>query len=373
MTCRSFQCFLYGLRSGAALVVALLACGVAYAQLPASQRPPSPQDQFRQPASTPLGEPVTPSIVIAPNEDYYIQPGDVVEVQVQMAPELSNNFRVTAAGTFYMPYLGYVTAQQRTPEKLAAEITEKLRGRYLKNPNVRVTVKQIYSHTFFIQGAVRRPGVYQIEGRPTLLELITVGGGLSENHGSTAFIIHKIKARPEAEAAGQKAQSVSPPAATQAEGQAGAEPEAEPLHYELIKASIAGLLKGRFDQNIRIEPGDIVNIPPTDVFFVAGEVRQPGSFPLKDGTTLRQAVSLAQGTTFNAQAARGVIFREDVASGKRTEIKVDIAAVMSGKQEDVVISPNDIIIIPNSRMKTVSSALITAFGLSAARIPYRGL
>ena len=41
-----------------------------------------------------------------------------------------------------------------------------------------------------------------------------------------------------------------------------------------------------------LEPGDTVNIPPTDVFFVAGEVNQPGSFPLKDGTTLRQAISL---------------------------------------------------------------------------------
>jgi polysaccharide biosynthesis/export protein len=348
---------------GAIPLVALLLAGTALAQPPVTRTPP--QDQFRPPASSPGGEPVVPAIVVSPDEDYRIESGDVIEVQVQMAPELSNSYRVTAAGTFYMPYLGYVAARQRTPEQLGAEISDRLRGKYLKNPSVRVLVRQIHSHSFFIQGAVRRPGVYQIEGRPTLLELITVGGGLGENHGSTAFILHKVK-KPGGAEADAPAQATSAPPASPA-----AAPDNE-VHYELIKVSIAGLLKGRFDQNVRVEPGDIVNIPPTDVFFVAGEVRQPGSFPLKDGTTLRQAVSLAQGPTFNAQAARGVIFREDVATGKRTEIKVDIAAVMSGKQEDLVINPNDIIIVPNSRMKTVGGALLTAFGLNAARLPYRG-
>jgi protein involved in polysaccharide export with SLBB domain len=114
-----------------------------------------------------------------------------------------------------------------------------------------------------------------------------------------------------------------------------------------------------------------VNIPTTDVFFVAGEVKSPGSFPQKEGTTLRQAISLAQGMTFNAQGSKGTIFREEPDTGNRKEIKVDIGAVMSGKANDVPIMANDIIIVPNSQLKTVSSALVTAFGLSAVRMPGR--
>ena len=106
-----------------------------------------------------------------------------------------------------------------------------------------------------------------------------------------------------------------------------------------------------------------MNIPPSDVFFVAGEVNKPGSFVLKDGTSLRQAVSLAQGTTMNAAGDRAVIFREGP-TGKREELKVDVAAVMSGKKPDVPILANDIVMVPNSRMKSVGNAMLKAFGLS---------
>jgi protein involved in polysaccharide export with SLBB domain len=138
----------------------------------------------------------------------------------------------------------------------------------------------------------------------------------------------------------------------------------------LLKVNINGLLRGDFDQNMFVEPGDIVNIPPTDVFFVAGEVNGPGSFPLKEGTTLRQAISLAQGTTFEAAKSRAVIFREDQ-TGKRQEIQIDLNAVMSGKKEDVPIAANDVIIVPNSRFKSVGGALLRAFGVNSARVPYR--
>src|SRR5262249_18282981 len=121
-----------------------------------------------------------------------------------------------------------------------------------------------------------------------------------------------------------------------------------------------------FGQNLIIQPGDIINIPTGDVFFVAGEVRSPGSFPLKDGTTLRQAVSMAQGMTFRAKPNIGIIFREDPVTAKRQEIRVDIAEVMSGKKEDLPIVANDIIIVPNSRFKSVTQTLLSAFGANAA-------
>src|SRR6185295_15536121 len=110
-------------------------------------------------------------------------------------------------------------------------------------------------------------------------------------------------------------------------------PEETPK-YELKSSNIIGLLKGRFDQDVLLEPGDIINIPASDVFFVAGEVNAPGSFALKEGTTLRQAISLAQGTNFKAALGKGVIFREN-ASGKQEEVHVDIGAVMSGKKQDI--------------------------------------
>jgi polysaccharide export outer membrane protein len=302
------------------------------------------------------------AVVVASDEEYRISRTDVIEVQVEHAPELSGMFRVNSSGAVLVPHIGRVTALDKTTEELANAIADQLRGRYLKNPQVAVNVVQYNSHAFFVQGSVRIPGLYHIEGRPSLLKLITIAGGLTETHGSSAFVIREIRGRTSPADAAPSTEGDRDP-------RAGA-PSIEPK-YEMTKYNIAGLLKGSFDQNAIIEPGDVVNIPATDIFFVAGEVRAPGQFPLKDGTTLRQAISLAQGTTFKAALGRGLIFREDPVTGTRKEIVVNIGAVMKGAKEDVPVMANDVIIVPNSRFKVVSGVLLDAYGLYAVRYPLR--
>jgi polysaccharide export outer membrane protein len=293
-------------------------------------------------------------------EDYRIGVNDVLDIKIENAPELTGEYRVTAGGSFLMPYLGRVAAQHKTPEQLAQQISDGLRGDYLRDPKVVVKVKEYNSRAFFIHGSVRNPGVYQSEGRPSLLELITLANGLTEHHGSTAFIIRR--SRPAAPTPPQPINGPIPAPEAGAEGGDGP-------HYELKSVNVNSLLKGQFDQDTYLEPGDIVNIPPADVFFVAGEVNQPGSFPLKEGTTVRQAIALAQGMKFNAASSRCIIFRE-AKDGKREEVSADIAAMMGGKKEDLVVRANDIIIVPNSRSKSVGSALLRAFGLSTVtRLP----
>jgi len=131
------------------------------------------------------------------------------------------------------------------------------------------------------------------------------------------------------------------------------------------KADLSRLLRGEFRENIRIEPGDIIQIPPSDVFFVAGEVRAAGSFPLKEGMTLRQAISLAQNTNPTAAPSKAVIFRED-GSKEKKQVPVDITAVMRGRQPDVEIMANDIIVVPNSKAKSIYVPVLNSFGVNIA-------
>jgi polysaccharide export outer membrane protein len=331
----------------------------------------------RAPSRPPEGQGVTGAVVDA-REDYRINPGDVIDVYVDRAPELSGLRRVAASGKIRMAYLGPVTAHGKTADELAGFIADSLRDRYLKNPRVTVTVEQINSHTFFIQGAVNRPGAYQIEGRPSLLTLVTLAGGLTENHGSTAFIIREAR-RPKSDgpdADEPRALSISRPESgaavpsSQSPSQSGdrdQEPEGRE-GYELIKVSINGLFRGDFDKNLRLDPRSVVHISQAEVFFVGGDVNAPGSFQFKEGATLRQAITLARGMKPTAASGRAIIFREDPGAGKRQEIKVDAGKIMNGEQEDVVISANDIVIIPNSKSKAVSGALLSAFGFSPWRI-----
>jgi polysaccharide export outer membrane protein len=353
-----------------ALVVGTLCASTINAQ----QRRGEPQQEQSATQSS-ASEPGNARILAGADKDYRISAGDVIQLQIEDAPELSYYYRVNSSGYIEMPVLGPVEAQKKTTFELGKLIAKGLREQeYLNTPNVLVTVKQYTSQTFFIQGSVRNPGIYQTEGRPSLLTMIGLAGGLTGDHGSAVFILRPSKTKKsglEADNLMSSLQDQTPASdqstQTQASGSAST-PTADP-DYELIKVNIGALFKGQFDQ--RVEPGDIINIPRADVFFVAGEVKTPGSFPLKDGTTLRQAVSLAQGMTFSAKAAQGVIFREDPTLGSRREIKVDISAVMSGKKEDIPVLANDVIIIPNSRTKSIGGMLLQALGVNSARLPVR--
>jgi protein involved in polysaccharide export with SLBB domain len=167
------------------ILLCVLALGPAMGDLMDCQA----QEGVRRAPGKPPNGPDVIGAVADVSEDYRINPGDVIEIQVDRAPELSGMRRVTASGKIRLQYLGPVTANGKTADELAGFIADSLRGRYLKNPRVTVTIEQMNSHTFFIQGAVNRPGAYQMEGHPSLLTLVTVAGGLKENHGSTAFII----------------------------------------------------------------------------------------------------------------------------------------------------------------------------------------
>jgi polysaccharide biosynthesis/export protein len=357
-------------------LLCVLALGPAMGDLMDCQAQ-SQESGRRAPSRSPDGPGVSGAVADV-SEDYRINPGDVIEIQVDRAPELSGVRRVTASGTVRLQYLGPVTANGKTVDELAGFIADSLRGRYLKNPRVTVTIAQMNSHTFFIQGAVNRPGAYQMEGRPSLLTLVTVAGGLTENHGSTAFIIREAH-RPEGDAPGAgepKALSISrpksgaaaPPSQSPSQSEDRDQEPEDREGFELIKVNINGLLRGDFDKNMRLDPRSVVNIPQAEVFFVGGDVNAPGSFQFKEGATLRQAIALAKGMKPTAATGRVIIFRQDPGAGKRQEIMVDAGKIMNGKQEDVAINANDIVIIPNSRSKSVSGALLSAFGVSPRRI-----
>ncbi|MFN6204054.1 MAG: polysaccharide biosynthesis/export family protein [Acidobacteriota bacterium] len=339
-----------------------------------------------------------PQVVIAADDDYRLAPSDVLEVIIEDAPELSGNYRINRSGTLPMKYLGSIQVAGKTTEDVMTMVTEGLRGRYLRDPKVYVTVKQYNSRTFFIQGAIKNPGVFVIEGRPSLFKLISIAGGMPENHGSTAYIIREKKVDPakmeraraglpvendekrpaveaeEADQVGGARPTIPTPASRALEdAKSGVTAIDGETEYELLTANISGFYRGRFEQNLNIQPNDLVYIPPSEVFFVVGEVKSPGQFTLREGSSIRQAISLSQGLLFKAASDRAMIFRQDPATGKLSEIPVDIGAIMNGKKDDVLLAPNDVVMIPNSKMKAFAGSMMMSMGVAMAQTAILGI
>jgi polysaccharide export outer membrane protein len=327
-------------------------------------------------------ERVNPDVIIYGDDDYKLAPRDVIEVIVEDAPELSVNYTINSNGIIPLRFLGAAPVAGKTTDEVSKIITDGLRGRYLQDPKVYVSVKQYNSRTFFIQGAVRFPGVYVVSGKPSLFRLLSIAGGLQENHGLVAYVFREVPAKPEKLETGSSqngdnnkvkgiVNEIKGDAKGDAKGAAAAPVvEGEP-DYELITANIGGMLKGRLGSNVIAHPGDVIYVPPADVFYIAGEVRAPGQFNLRQGITLRQAISLAGGTLFKARLGKGVIFRTDPTTGNFTEVPVDIAAVMSGKSKDMPIMGNDVIWVPNSSIKAVGTTVLNTFVPTAVyRFPY---
>lgn len=109
---------------------------------------------------------------------YRIGEGDTLKVTVFQVPDLSlDTIIVDAAGNLQLPLIGSVRAAGATPAEMSAEIERLLGERYLRNPQVNVTVVEAVSQKVTVDGAVARPGVYKLSGRTTLLQAVAMASG----------------------------------------------------------------------------------------------------------------------------------------------------------------------------------------------------
>ena len=113
--------------------------------------------------------------------DYRIGPLDTVDVTVYQEPDLSAKaLQVDAAGQIALPLVGTVQATGKTAAELSRELETILGTKYLRNPQVTVTVAASVSQKVSIQGEVREPGVYPLSGPTTLLGVLSMAKGESE-------------------------------------------------------------------------------------------------------------------------------------------------------------------------------------------------
>jgi polysaccharide biosynthesis/export protein len=160
--------------------------------------------------------------------EYVIGPDDVLSVVFWRDKDMTCDVVVRPDGKISLPLVNDIPAGGLTPSQLRDAI-ETLARRYIEEPAVTVVVKQINSRKVFITGEVEKPGPYTISGRTTVLQLISMAGGLKEYVDGKRILVMR----------------------TDANGrQTG-----HPFNYREV---VSGKNLG---QNIELRPGDTVVVP----------------------------------------------------------------------------------------------------------------
>ena len=237
--------------------------------------------------------------------DYIIGPGDVLEISVYDHPDLQTRVRVGSDGAIVMPLLGQVGVAELTTAGVGEKITTLLADGYLVNPQVNVFVIEFRSKKVVVLGRINQPGLIELSGSISLLELISRAGGLEKDAGETATVKRKVDGKD-----------------------------------TIIPIDLESLIEGgNMSQNIAILDGDTVVISKAGMCFVTGEVNEPGTYPCGGGTTVLKMIALANG--FTGKASKGGVRIVRIAGDEKTVFKdVDL--------DTTLVYDNDVIVVPES-------------------------
>jgi len=240
---------------------------------------------------------------------YIIGPEDVLEIQVWERKDLNQTVFVRPDGRTSLPLVGEIMVAGKTIQELQDHLA-KVYEKTVQSAVVTVIVKEIKSRPVYFVGGFGRPGPMQLTREMTLMQAISVVGGVVP--GGDAENGYVLRA--------DKRIAVD--------------------FYKLLQ-------KGDLSQNPRLEPGDTVVVPIADLVYVQGEVRAPS--PLKYTTDLTLLKAITQTGGFTPLAASG---RVDLLRGrtgeKKERIRVDVDKIMRAPDEnpDVILKPDDIIYVP---------------------------
>jgi len=272
---------------------------------------------------------------------YKLGPGDEITVHQENAEELNDKpERIDDAGFVNLPSIGRVQLAGLTLEEAEKVVSEKL-GKLLLNPNPVISIKEYRSEPVSVFGAVNTPGVIQLQGKKSLIEVISLAGGVKADAGTYAEITRKLTYGP----------IPVKDAVTDGSGQ-----------YSTAHIDLAGLMKGTNPAaNIDVFPQDVISVPPAEKIFVTGAVKKPGGFPVdtNGSYSVLQAVAMAEGVTPQAATKSARIMRSN-GDGPRRSIPVNVAGILSNKESDFDMQPGDILFIPESMGKKIGARVAEA-------------
>lgn len=318
----------------------ILFWGVLFAMVAASQQPTT------QPAPAQGGGATAEAI----RPTYVLGPDDQIAIRAFQVDEIGDRpFRIDSEGDINVPVLGKIHAGGQTVEQLEAYLLDRLKV-LVKNPQVSVTVTQYRSEPVFVQGSFQKPGIYPLQGRRTLLEIVAASGGLLPNAGRKLTVTRRLEYGkiPLASATVDTERKVS-----------------------TLQVSIASLRDNiNPPEDIVLQPMDMISVDRAEMVYVSGEVMRAGAFELgeRDSISVTQLLAMVGGLGKDADTSKTRILRPVLNTSRRAEIQVDLKKILAGQETDFPLVPNDVLYVPKSHKLGLSQVGLIAVPVATGLI-----
>jgi polysaccharide biosynthesis/export protein len=285
---------------------------------------------------------------------YVLGPGDSILVRVLDLEEMGREpYQIDLQGNVSIPMVGRIHVSGLTVEALEKLIGERL-SRVLKSPEVMVNVQEMRSQPVSVLGSVKNPGVVQLQGQKSLLEVVSLAGGLNPDAGYSIRIVRMKDWGP-----------IPLPGAK----------EDESGQFFVAEVGVKEVMEARApEKNIQVKPRDVVTVPKGELVFVMGAVKRSGGFVLgeRERVTVLQALSMAEGMDNFAKAGSAKILRKTADPDKRNEIAVDLNKILKEQAEDVPMQRDDILFVPiNGTKKALMRTLEAGIAMGTGVVVYR--
>ena len=235
---------------------------------------------------------VAPAPADIPAPTYILGSQDVIQVDALGRSDFSTKARIGADGTVQLPFLGAFPAADRTAVQLRDQIAAALqKGGFFAKPIIQVEIISFASRYVTVLGAVGSPGLVPVERPYRLSEILARVGGVREN-GADYVILRSVK---------------GPERTLQVKDLATGDESTDPY----------------------VQPGDKIFSPTAELFYVKGQVKAPGGYPLTTNMTLVMALARGGGITDLGSDSHIKIVRKNV--------------TVTPKDLNVKIEPNDVI------------------------------
>ncbi|MCB1126927.1 MAG: polysaccharide biosynthesis/export family protein [Verrucomicrobiae bacterium] len=266
---------------------------------------------------------------------YRLGPGDEIDIEILGESDGPTETFVGPDGRIYFQLIPGLQVWGLSLEE-ARELIEERAAEYVREPQVAITLREVRSKRVWVLGRVSTPGLYPLRAPMTIIEAITLAGGLftSRFSGTTeelADLHHSFVIR---------------------------DGSMLPVHFHEL------LREGDTSQNIYLEPDDFIYLPSSlsSEIYVLGAVNFPRAVAFKDQVSLVSAVAHARGPLKDAWLGHVAIVR-----GSLTEPRiaiVDYDAIVKGRAPNVRLEAHDIVYVPFApyrSLKNYANLIVNTF------------